>query len=125
MEYVKVKAIEDTKPERVSKITKEFIKNIRKKLKSKGYEYKMSKESAQGEWKFTDPDTGKVIALVGWHGTGSWGTGKIIFDLLLRHPKEPVESIMEFEVSPDFKGLDVKEYQRFLDKMERKIDKIA
>lgn len=64
---------------KVSKKTEEFLALAQKHLKAAGFEVKKRKQSALYDWSFEKD--GRTITIDGWHGTGSYGGGKTLFDI--------------------------------------------
>jgi hypothetical protein len=71
-------------------LTEEMLKYAKKVLNSKGYNvYNFSKSSAMGDWTWFEgnphdkrpPYNAPKVTLSGWHGTGSYGKGKMILSV--------------------------------------------
>lgn len=104
--------------------TTAFYKEVQKLLKAAGYKYKRIVQSAEEELRWEKP--GKPnISLVGWHGTGNWGTTKVSFALYIGYaPILELAGLDDFDcernaytMSPSF----VKQYQTNLDRAKKVI----
>jgi hypothetical protein len=72
--------------QKFTELTDEILKYAKKVLNSKGFNaYNASKSSAMIDWKWFQgnplekrPSSEPMFTLAGWHGTGTYGSGKII-----------------------------------------------
>ena len=94
-------------------LTDEFLKFTKKTLNAKGYNaYKANKSSATIDWTWYagnqlekyPPNNAPKFSLSGWHGTGSYGRGKIILSAFAGNTpshKSSFEQLIEWRFPHD------------------------
>lgn len=85
--------INDDNYKKLDTIVTDGIKKIQSIMKSKGYKYSSSKQSALIEYRFEKDD--KTFAVDGWHGTGKWTGFRSLFTLYSNH-KAVIENPNDF-----------------------------
>jgi transposase len=131
--------------QRFTELTDDMLKYAKKVLNSKGFNaYNASKSSAMIDWTWFQgnplekrPSTQPMFTMSGWHGSGSYGSGKMITGIFTQNLPTQTSSQKILEWSFPFEGDSSKfsnrsmtsytseayeDYKTFLIEVKKKID---
>ena len=122
------KYLPEAEIEDISRITDDFIKKVRDKAESSGYNFEFEKDGRKGIWTFQEErekmKSKQQFQLVGFHGEDR-DTCKIITQLFQGNIDPVVTTSFEEvggeKVEPTCENVDIREYKKFLEKVEEGI----